>query len=270
MTTAVVLAGGGLTGIAWEIGVLRGLRQNGLDIVGSAELVVGTSAGSVVGTQLLQGRDLDDMYARQMQPDDNEISPVIDMDLMMGIYGHMRRGGTRTDEQRSAIGAIALGADTIDWATRRRVIEGRVGTDEWPAGPLTLTTIDAHSGEFRTWTKDDGVGLIDAVASSCAVPGVWPCVPIGDRMYYDGGFRNAANASLAHGHDDVWVLAPLSGDAAPAVAAEVEELRAQGATMRYITTDDDAVAAMGPNSLDPRARSIAAEHGLRQGLAFRD
>lgn len=265
MTTAVVLAGGGLTGIAWEIGVLLGLREQGLDILGDADLIIGTSAGSVVGTQLSQGHDLADLFARQQQPDDNEISPRIDIEVMMQVYSNMRRGGTQTDEQRQEIGKIALNNSFVDWPTRRAVIEGRVKTDEWPDRNLIVTTIDAESGEFRTWAKNDGVGLIDAVASSCAVAGIWPCVPINGHMYYDGGFRNSANASLANGYDTVWVLAPLSGDASPAVEAEVEEIRAAGSTVHYITTDEEAKQAMGLNSLDPLVRGAAAVQGLRQG-----
>lgn len=268
MTTALVLAGGGLTGIAWELGVLLGLRENGSDISRNADLIVGTSAGSVVGTQLSQGRDLAELFQRQLEPDANEISPQIDIEVLTQVYSNMRGGGTQTDDQRRAIGEIALNSSTIDWPTRRAVIQGRVGTDEWPNGNLVLTTIDAHSGEFITWTKNSGVGLIDAVASSCAVAGVWPCVPISDHLYYDGGFRNAANAVLAMGYDDVWVLAPLSGDASPAVENEVKELREAGSNVRYITSDDEAKAAMGINSLDPRARGAAAEQGLRQGRTF--
>jgi NTE family protein len=268
MTTALVLAGGGLTGIAWELGVLLGLRENGFDITRDANLIVGTSAGSVVGTQLSQGRDLTELFQRQLEPDTNEISPHIDIETLTQVYGNMRGGGTQTNEQRQAIGEIALNASTVAWPIRRAVIQGRVGTDEWPNGNLVLTTIDAHSGELITWTRDSQVGLVDAVASSCAVAGVWPCVPINDRMYYDGGFRNAANASLAAGHDDIWVLAPLSGDASPAVEKEVQELRTAGANVRYITSDDEAIAAMGINSLDPRARGAAAQQGLRQGRTF--
>lgn len=269
MTTALVLAGGGLTGIAWELGVLLGLRENGIDISQDADLIIGTSAGSAVGTQLSQGRELAELYQRQLEPDTNEISPHIDVEVLTQVYGNMRGGGTQTDEQRKAIGEIALNASTIDWPTRRAVIEGRVHTDEWPTRNLVLTTIDAHTGEFITWNRNNGVGLIDAVASSCAVAGVWPCVPINGRLYYDGGFRNAANASLATGYDDVWVLAPLSGDASPAVEKEIEELRSSGSIVRYITSDDEAKAAMGLNSLDPRARGAAALAGLRQGRAFK-
>ena len=60
--TALVLGGGGITGIAWEIGVLAGLAEAGVDLTG-ADLVVGTSAGSVVGAQLTSGAELEAMYA---------------------------------------------------------------------------------------------------------------------------------------------------------------------------------------------------------------
>lgn len=269
MSTALVLAGGGLTGIAWEIGVLKGLRTNGFDPVSAADVIIGTSAGSTVGAQLALGHDLNDLHAAQLREDTNEISPRIDLELLGRVYALMPGGGSADDAARREIGALALGADTVDWPTRRRVIEGRIGTEKWPERRLVVTAIDAESGEFRTWSKDNGVGLIDAVASSCAVAGVWPCVPINGRRYYDGGFRNSANASLASGHDDIWVLAPLTGLASPAVEEEISELRDGGANVRFITADEDATAAMGPNSLDPRRRGVAAEHGLRQGLAWR-
>lgn len=269
MSTALVLAGGGVTGIAWEIGVLLGLAENGTDIAARADIVIGTSAGSTVGAQVTQGRALADLYAAQLSDDHGEISPRLDLDLLARIFGAMTDGGTGSDEERRTIGEMALAAPTVEPATRRAVIERRIGTDEWPARALVVTAIDADTGAFRTWSAPDGVSLIDAVASSCAVPGVWPCVTIDGARYYDGGLRNSANAFLAAGHDEVWVLAPLTGGASPAVEREIQELRAAGATVTFITADGDAVAAMGPNSLDPRFRRPAAENGRRQGLAFR-
>lgn len=269
MSTALVLAGGGVTGIAWEIGVLNGLAGNGTDLVARADLVVGTSAGSTVGAQVALGRPLPDLLDAQLSEDHGEISPRLDLDLLARIFGAMTDGGTSTDEERREIGALALSAPTVDPATRRAVIERRIGTDDWPAMNLVITAIDADTGGFRTWSAADGVSLIDAVASSCAVPGVWPCVTIDGRRYYDGGLRNSANAHLAAGHDEVWVLAPLTGGASPAVERELDALRAAGATVTFISADEEAVAAMGPNSLDPRFRRAAAEHGLRQGRAFR-
>ena len=269
MSTALVLAGGGVTGIAWEIGVLLGLAENGNDLVARADLIVGTSAGSTVGAQIALGRPLAELHKAQLSDNHGEISPRLDLDLLARIFGSMTDGGTSSDEERRAIGELALSAPTVDTATRRAVIERRIGTDEWPSRALVVTAIDADTGAFRSWSASDGVSLIDAVASSCAVPGVWPCVEIKGARYYDGGLRNSANGFLAAGHDEVWVLAPLTGGASRAVEREMNTLRADGARVMFISADEDAVAAMGPNSLDPRFRRPAAEHGLRQGRAFR-
>src|ERR1700734_2192813 len=58
MTSALVLGGGGVAGIAWEAGIIDGLRRAGTDL-GAADLIVGTSAGSVVGTAVRQDADLE-------------------------------------------------------------------------------------------------------------------------------------------------------------------------------------------------------------------
>jgi NTE family protein len=146
------------------------------------------------------------------------------------------------------------------------VIEWRLPTHEWPDTPLILTAIDAHTGEFVTWNKTSGVSLVDAVASSCAVPGVWPCVPIAGRMFYDGGLRTSTNAHLAAGHDSVVIIAPLTQGVTPLIEQEIAHLRSQGSIVSFIATDEEAKAAMGVNALDPAFRRASAEHGLRQGL----
>jgi NTE family protein len=265
MTQALVLAGGGVTGIAWETGVLLGLRDEGFDCVSGVDLVVGTSAGSTVGAQILSGHDLAELHELQLSDQHGEINPRIDLELLAEIFGMMPDGGTTTDFQRAEIGRLALTAETVDEPTRRRVIESRLLSHEWPATSMILTAINAVTGEFVTWDKDSGVSIIDAVASSCAVPSVWPCVTIGDDRYYDGGLRNSANAFLAAGHDLVTVIAPLTTGLSPIVKAELDALSAAGATVRLIRCDADAIDAMGPNSLDPRFRRVAAEHGRRQG-----
>ncbi|MFZ4112760.1 MAG: patatin-like phospholipase family protein, partial [Ilumatobacteraceae bacterium] len=166
MTHALVLAGGGVTGVAWETGVLLGLREAGHDIIGNLDLVVGTSAGSTVGAQILSGTDLADLYATQIAEKHNEISPQLDLDALATIFGEMALGGTTTDEQRVRIGELALVATTVDEATRRAVIEKRLPSHDWPTTSLILTAIDALTGEFVTWTKDSGVSIVDAVTSS--------------------------------------------------------------------------------------------------------
>src|SRR5215469_7069199 len=62
----LVLGGGGITGIAWEIGVVAGLAEAGIDL-SSPDVVVGTSAGSVVGAQDLSGIHIEDVYEEQLR-----------------------------------------------------------------------------------------------------------------------------------------------------------------------------------------------------------
>src|SRR4051812_29393426 len=65
---ALVLGGGGVAGIAWEAGIVTGLRQEGIDL-GSADRIVGTSAGSVVGALIATGADLESEIAYQVETD---------------------------------------------------------------------------------------------------------------------------------------------------------------------------------------------------------
>lgn len=265
MLFTLVLAGGGVTGIAWETGVLLGLRDEGVDLAFDVDRVIGTSAGSVVGAQLLGGPDLEDLFAAQVADEHHEIKPDLDLDLLVQVFGLMVDGGTTTNEQRRRIGELALGATTVEEPTRRRVIEHRLSGVDWPERDLIVTAIDAHTGEFVTWTKNSGVSLVDAVASSCAVPGVWPCVTIDGRRYYDGGLRNGANAHLAADSTEVVVIAPRIAGPSPAVDAEVDSLRSNGRTVRYIQSDRETAEAVGVDTLDPAFRRPAAEHGRRQG-----
>jgi NTE family protein len=268
VSTALVLAGGGLTGIAWETGLLLGLRDQGVDLVGTADLVVGTSAGATVGAQVLsRGTDLADLYDRQLSDEHGEITPVVDMDRVMAVMatGVGVEGGPPDAAARAAIGAVALSAETVDEAVRRAVIAGRLPSHEWPAHPLLVTAVDAVSGELAVFDAGSGVGLVEAVAASCAVPAVWPPVTIGDRRYVDGGVRTMANADLAAGHETVVVLAPMPGASEAALGAEVAALEAGGARVTVVVADEAALAAMGPNPLDAAFRRPAAEEGRRQG-----
>src|SRR4051812_37609880 len=72
---ALVLGGGGVTGVGWMFGVLAGLAEIGLDLSRGQppDLMVGTSAGSVVGAQVASGVDLEEAYARQLAAPSREI-----------------------------------------------------------------------------------------------------------------------------------------------------------------------------------------------------
>jgi NTE family protein len=263
---ALVLGGGGISGIAWEWGVLAGLAAKEVDLT-TADLTVGTSAGSVVGAQAAAGLDVQERYRGQLVPPDGELAGALGAGLM--IKYAMAVVGTRTPVRaRIRIGRMARRARTVPEAERVRVIESRLPVHEWPDRALQITAVDAESGEFKVFDRNAGVPLVHAVAASCAVPGVWPPVTIDGRRYMDGGIRSGSNADLAAGYDRVVVIAPLPKGFGPmtGVHSQVEALRAQS-SVELITPDRNAVKAFGRNILDPANRAASARAGLAQADA---
>ena len=268
MGHALVLGGGGVAGIAWEIGLLAGLDEAGVALR-EAGLIVGTSAGSAVAAQLVSGLPLTELLARQVDPAKQapEIPAVVDPEKMAAIFGFDQENPPDRDALRAQIGRIALLTETVSEAERREVIAARVPVDAWPEEQeLLIVAVDANTGDERVFGRDSGVSLIDAVAASCAVPGIWPPVTIGDTRYVDGGVRSAENADLATGEDVVLVLQAMELPGVPDLAEQVESLRAQGSTVLVVKPDEAGVAAMGVNPLDPTVRTPVALAGQRQGV----
>ncbi len=265
---ALVLGGGGITGIAWEWGVLAGLKASGVDL-GDADLVVGTSAGSVVGAQVATGLDAEERYRAQLAPPDGEVAAALGPGLLLR-YGLAMVGPRAPHQIRARIGRLAARADTVPEGERIAVIESRLPVRDWPSErELRVTAVEVGTGEFRVFDRASGVPLVLAVAASCAVPGVWPPVTIEGRRYMDGGVRSGANADLAAGYDRVVVLAPLPRGLGTGAASQVAALRA-GSTVELVTPDRAALKAFGRNVLDPAKRADAARAGLAQSASVTD
>lgn len=258
VTRALVLGGGGVAGIAWTTGVVAGLLDAGID-VRDADVLIGTSAGSTVGAQLTSGVPVEDLYARQLDEQHGEISVEINTEELVAM---MTDVGDDVEPysaaHRARIGAFALAAKTVPEQRRRAVIESRLPVHTWSSAPLRLVAVDAESGDERIFDKSSGVDLVDAVAASCAVPGVWPPVTIEGRRYVDGGVRSFANVDLADGYDTVLVIAPI---------IEPDVTVANGV---LITPDDASLEAIGVNALDPATRPGAAKAGRAQAASVVD
>ena len=263
--TALVLGGGGITGIAWELGVLKGLADGGVDLT-SADLVVGTSAGSVVGAQVTSGAGLDDLYAGQLEPADHEIGAELGRFTLLRLLPAMVLPGSERRRLRR-VGRQSLKAHAAGGDRRIEVIRSRIGLGPWPDRDLKVTAVGAEDGQFTVFDRDSGVDLVHAVAASCAVPLVWPAVTIRGRHYVDGGMRSTANVDLASGHDHVVVIAPLprSFSKATSIAAQLEATGARHTAV--VVPDAQAVVDIGKNVLDPAKRADAARTGARQAAS---
>lgn len=268
MSTALVLGGGGITGIAWELGILAGLAEAGIDLT-DADRVIGTSAGSVVGVQITSGTPIADLYDGQLEPPDAELGGRLSrLALLKMVPPYILPGDGRTKLAR--VGRLALKSHEPGSVDREGVIRSRIHTEDWPDRDLQIAAVEAETGEFTVFTRDSGVDVAKAVAASCAVPTVWPPVAIDGRHYIDGGMRSTANVDLAAGAERVIVLAPL-----PQALSKKTSIRAQlekiaPCEWSVITPDPEALAAFGKNLLDPAKRADAARAGLRQSAGLVD
>ncbi len=279
---AQVLGGGGPVGIAWESGLIAGLAESGIDL-SSADFIVGTSAGSVVGAQIAMGRTPAALVEPFMgegeptPPPSESMSKPPDLSQLIGKLMESYAGARPNEEVCREIGAWALQTSMVSEeafvASFARTLAG-LPEERWPERKFACTAVDAVSGKFVTWDNDSGVPLVRAIASSCAVPGIAAPISIDGRRYMDGGMRSSTNADLAKGYGVV-VVVSISSPAFPQVfrrplEREVQALRDSGSRVEIVSPDAESFEAFGPNLMDFGRRPAAAASGIRQGKAGLD
>jgi NTE family protein len=286
MTRALVLSGGGPVGIAWQSGLTVGLAEHGVRL-SDADLIVGTSAGSVVGAQMALGRDLSEQIERYRQADARSAPPPADqspttpnapgaqMQKLMEIMTSALTEDADPEHARMLIGKFALEAETVP---EERFVENfrHLDGEGWPRR-YACTAVDAETGAFIVWDGGNQAELSRAVASSCAVPGVFPPITIDGRRYIDGGMRSGTNADLAEGHDRVLIIslmgaARIGSTPDPRLDRyrrrmedELVVLTDAGGTVEIVAPDDEAADVLGVNLMDSTRALAAAETGVRQG-----
>jgi NTE family protein len=282
---ALVLGGGGSAGNAWEIGVIAGLFDAGLDVT-QADLIIGTSAGSTAAAQITSATQPAELLASILAAAPQPRTGPVGSDggrVPDRQADHMERTsaiiGAAEDaaDMRRRMGAAALEMDAASGSSgqtqRRAAVAARLPSQHWPQRPMLIVAVDAHTGEPVVFDRHSGVDLVDAVTASCAGPGV-PPHSIGGSRYIDGGYRSNENADLAAGYGRVLVLSPLGGRSrAPQdwgihLAAQADELRARGSRVDTIFPDSNSRDAFGVNLMDPSTRPPAARAGYNQGRAL--
>lgn len=306
MTRAVVLGGGGPVGIGWEAGLIVGLRQAGIDLA-LADAIVGTSAGSVVGFTLASGGDMTQAVgvaggaagesgpagavgaSGAGGPDGaagsgpaGEVPGATaqgagPIEQLMSTVARAASEPEGAEDLRAQLGQIALAAATISdeqWLAMFAAFAGA----PWPAG-FACTAVNATTGGFQIWDDASGVDPQLAIASSCAVPGVFPTVSIGGGRYMDGGVRDILNADVASGHDNVLAVSctmleipeGLAGPTMDAVfaatRAQLDCLRDAGSKVDVIVPGAEMleISGWGAHLMDFTRAAAAFEAGRRQG-----
>ncbi|WP_371614089.1 patatin-like phospholipase family protein [Streptomyces sp. NBC_00454] len=257
---ALVLGPGGHVGTAWMAGLAYGLRRDGVDL-GEADLIVGTSAGAIVGALLATGQN-PGRIATSARPDAHRLKA--DPARMGAVFAVLGDRSLEPGEARRRVGRLAL--DSTDPQAEEALIAGRaalIGADAWPERRLLIAAVDATTGEPVVWDRDSGVPLVHAVAASSAFPGAAPPVAIDGRRYMDGALRSGPNADLAAGARTLVVVEPMA-HLFPREPLN-QQLAAVGAdTVVTISPDPASVRAFGSDMGDLAVWEPAYQAGLRQ------
>jgi NTE family protein len=302
----LVLGGGGVLGGAWMVGALTALEEvHGLD-ARDAEMIVGTSAGSVTAALLGAGIGVGDLRAHQLgSRPANELLAAVTWDYDTSA------GGAHPPLPRFHPGSAALITRNVGrW---HRMPPTTVLAGLLPEGRGSLTAVGAliaglvpqgwspHSGvRIVALDYDSGhrvvfghprfpaVDLADAVMASCAIPGWYAPVTIGGRRYVDGGAWSATSADLLAGLglDEVFVIAPMVSFAFDRPASllaraerrwrlqvtrrclrEVSKLHAGGSEVTVLGPGPDDLTAMGSNLMAPERRRDVLQTSLRTARA---
>jgi NTE family protein len=249
-TFRLVLGAGGLVGIAYHAGVLRAMTELGVD-PNDASLIVGTSAGSVMGSYLRVGTSIDDLWTLAIgtHPSFDDLGATPDerrksMSLVPSF-------GSASDLSRRMVGSYwvlmrsfmpmplprvpstmqrAFRAGLFSMSGARRQMENDLGA-HWPERALAICAVDLGSGQRTVFsaTSDVSATLSQAVLASCAVPGLYVPIRLGRRVFVDGGVHSSTNLDVALRHDSqpVVCIAPMdytADDADGAVVTSADAL----------------------------------------------
>ena len=207
MSLAVVLGSGGLVGPAFHLATLRRLRETGAFDPADVGLWVGTSGGAIVASLLSTGCTLDELCAAFGVTDTSAADPAIAiavehlLSLPILRWGAMRRPRRASRRllpdwrQRVALRVSSLFSDgeidPLDYAEPFRELIGEV----WPES-LRVCAVRVSDGSRVVFGPDSGIGLVEACAASCAVPGLFRPVTHDGVAYSDGGFYSPTNADV--------------------------------------------------------------------------
>jgi len=280
---ALVLAGGGAAGNAWELGLIAGLSDAGVDVT-EADLIVGTSAGSTVAAQITSGTRPAELYAAILGEvhqsrtgetgSDRGRAPRFSGPSYLEWSNGIISAAEDASDMRRRMGAAALHMDASDGSRSMRwrdIVAARLPSRHWPQHRVLITAVDARTGEPVVFDRHSGIDLVDAVAASTSAMTPYR---IGESRYINGGYRRSENADLAAGCGRVLVLSPFGGRSRMPLewgmdlATQVDELRAGGSRVETVFPDGGAGDVFDANALDPSTRPQAARGGFNQGRAL--
>ncbi len=294
---ALVIGCGGVAGGAWTIAMLDSLvRATGWD-PRTADILMGTSSGSVIVSLLGGGISVERLlenqrtgHSRSTRWNHDRSSggalpplPSLPFPGAPGLLWQGLRG--RASAMTALSGALPKGG--LDIGPLQQLIATVATTKDWVAHPATWVVAVDDRTAGRVAFGSPGAPrarLQDAVCASCAIPGWAPPIRIGQARYLDGGIASPTSADLLVNSDveDVIVITPMASrqlDRPATVAhraermmrkimtatvrSEIAELERHGKRVMWLDASPEDLHAFGYNMMDPGRRMQVLETALR-------
>ncbi len=293
-TVGLVLGAGGIVGGAYHAGALAALAEAGWD-ARDADVVVGTSAGSLIAASLRAGLSPEDQFARATDraltaEGERLLSGLAPITDAIPARGPLRRLPVPAAPALAATALLPpwnsrplvalaglLPAGSVPTAILGERVRALIG-EGWPDRTLWVCSVRLRDGARVVFGRDEvptpDVGL--AVEASSAIPGFLAPVAVGDDCYVDGGAHSPTNADLVAdlGLDIVVVVSTMSAPwtalrPVPSIGSralaswvldrEVRAIRASGTEVLMLQPTADDLRVMGPSAMDARRRVAVAE-----------
>jgi len=299
----LVLGAGGVLGGAWMAGALVALQQRLSRPLGGVDLIVGTSAGSVLAAALRCGVTVDEIVEHQrgsrvaglpqLSQLDRDTGPLPPLPRLRIGSPRLLAAPHRVRPWVAASGLIPEGRGQLrQLSSLVDAMLAQDGGDGWPVrGETWVVALDYGRGRRVVFGRPGAptVSLADAVVASCSIPGWYEPKIINGRRYVDGGVRSSTSLDLVAKADldEVYVLAPLASYVMdrswnPAtriermvrrvvtigLGGEADKVRAAGTKVTLLTPGPEDLEAFGANLMNPRYRQRVLETSLRTSAAM--
>jgi NTE family protein len=273
---ALVLGGGGEYYVAWYCGFFHGLYEHGLDMAALPEMVMGTSAGSYIGSSVTSGHFLrlrsqfeffghfPQIFARLAPLS----SPNASQQRALKLSAAAKDGEIAT---RRTIGHAALAADNRvngDAVSRLAALLTGDSRTDWPVAKMWTSAVDCYTGERlivgQKAARKNGIPLAHGAAASSSLPGTIGPTLLGQRYAMDGGIcSNAAHIDVAAGSKRVLLITITDGLTPPfltgvphPIAENIKKVEAVGTKVFWIKADPPTnISLVDPKEIAPALRT---------------
>lgn len=281
----LVLGGGGAYLLAWTVGYFHALKKNGIDL-NTADVIVGTSAGSIAATMLTSGS----LYRFQKELDIFAEFPKLFTKLVPAMKANSSQARARNmaviakqadAATIQAIGHAALAAHNPDGTDKHlNVLKDILLRTQWPSSKLYTTAVDCYTGERLVVSESDEIPINVACAASSSLPGALGPTWLKDRLCMDGGIcqtsthsdvvtgvKRALVISLTDGGSDAVKLGLRTSGMPNTLQQEIKDLMMGGTKTKLIVCGLLPGQTSVNSIMDPKWIGPMMKYGFERGLA---